>query len=434
MSRFFRSGLLTRILVALCCGVVVGIVLGMLSHGEAPPTVAEKFVRYFGFFGDIFIRLLKMIVVPVVLLSLIGGAASADPTHLGRVGVKIFIFYLASSAVAVCVGLGLANLLRPGSGFHVPGDPGAQVALRESPPLSEVFLNIVPTNPIEALARGDILPIIFFAILFGIGISVVRGSANKTTAHAADTLYEVCLAGAEVMYKVVAGIMQYAPVGVFVLITAVFAQQGPRAIGPLVTVTATAFLGFALHLLIVYGGFLAVCGLGLGRFVRKSSQVMITSFVTRTSSGTLPLTLRTAEERLGVPRSIASFSLPLGATINMDGTAIYLGVCSMFIGFATDMPLTFDQQLTVVITATLASIGTAGIPGAGAIMLLMVMDSIGLKVLPGTNIAAAYAMILGIDALLDMGRTCLNVTGDMVGAMVVAKSERSLDMETWRQA
>lgn len=151
MSRFFKSGLLTRILIALCCGVVVGIVLGMLSHGQASPTTAEQFVRYFGFFGDIFIRLLKMIVVPVVLLSLIGGAASADPTHLGRVGIKIFVFYLATSAIAICVGLGLANLLKPGFGFHVPGDPGVQVALRESPPLSEVFLNIIPTNPVEAI-------------------------------------------------------------------------------------------------------------------------------------------------------------------------------------------------------------------------------------------------------------------------------------------
>lgn len=432
MSYYLRVNLLVKILISLCVGIVVGIALGMVSNGQASPTATETFVQYFGILGDIFIRLLKMIVVPVVLLSLIGGAASADPSRLGRVGLKLLFFYMATSVVAICIGLGLANLVHPGMGFHIPGDSAVEVALREAPPLSKVFLNIIPTNPIESLAKGDILPIIFFAILFGIALSILRASTNPKVSNPANMLYDVCMAGAEAMYKIVAGIMQYAPIGVFVLIATVFAQQGPRAIGPLLMVTATVFVGQALHLLVAYGACLGIYGLGLGTFVRKASQAMITAFVTRSSAGTLPISLRVAEERIGVPRSIASFSLPLGATINMDGTAIYLGVCSMFIGYATDMPLTFDQQLTVVITATLASIGTAGIPGAGAIMLLMVMDSIGLSVQPGTNIAAAYAMILGIDALLDMGRTGLNVTGDLVGATVVAKSEKVLDMGIWK--
>lgn len=431
MSYYLKVNLLVKILISLCLGIVVGIGLGMVSGGQASPTATDTFVSYFGVLGDIFIRLLKMIVVPVVLLSLIGGAASADPSHLGRVGLKLLIFYMATSVVAICIGLGLANVVTPGLGFSIPGDSSIEVALRQAPPLSQVFLNIIPTNPIESLAKGDILPIIFFAILFGIGISILKISPNAKVARSATMLYDVCMAGAEVMYKIVAGIMQYAPIGVFVLIATVFAQQGPRAIGPLLLVTATVFLGQVLHLFIAYGAALGIGGLGIGTFIRKASQAMITAFVTRTSAGTLPISLRVAEERLGVPRSIASFSLPLGATINMDGTAIYLGVCSMFIGYATDMPLTFDQQLTVVITATLASIGTAGIPGAGAIMLLMVMDSIGLSVQPGSNIAAAYAMILGIDALLDMGRTGLNVTGDLVGSVVVAKSEKGLNLGIW---
>lgn len=433
MSYYLRVNLLVKILISLVIGIIVGVGLGMVSSGQASPTATESFIRYFGIFGDIFIRLLKMIVVPVVFLSLIGGAASADPSHLGRVGVKLLAFYMATSVVAICVGLGLANLITPGLGFHIPGDSSVEVALREAPPLSQVFLNIIPTNPVESLAKGDILPIIFFAILFGVGISILRASTNPRLSQSANMLFDVCQAGAEVMYRIVAGIMQYAPIGVFVLIATVFAQQGPRALGPLLLVTATVFLGQVLHLFIAYGASLGFCGLGIGSFIRKASQAMITAFVTRTSAGTLPISLRVAEEKVGVPRSIAAFSLPLGATINMDGTAIYLGVCSMFIGYAIDMPLTFEQQLTVVITATLASIGTAGIPGAGAIMLLMVMDSIGLSVLPGTNIAAAYAMILGIDALLDMGRTGLNVTGDLVGATVVAKSERALDMDIWKR-
>jgi Na+/H+-dicarboxylate symporter len=233
------------------------------------------------------------------------------------------------------------------------------------------------------------------------------------------------------MYKVVSGIMQYAPIGVFVLISIVFAQQGPKALGPLLVVTLTVYLGLIVHLVGVYGGLLSVYKLGFIRFWKGANEAIITAFVTRSSGGTLPITLRVTEENLGVPRTISSFSLPLGATINMDGTAIYLGVCAMFIGYATGNPLTFNQQLTVVITATLASIGTAGVPGAGAIMLLMVLESIGLKVTEGSAVAAAYAMILGIDALLDMGRTALNVAGDIAGTTIVAKSEKELDMAKW---
>ncbi len=428
---YLGTNLLTRILVGLIAGAIVGIVLGVISAGTPAPNAATTFVQYTRFFGDLFIRLLKMIVVPVVLFSLIGGAASISPANLGRVGAKIIVYYLLTSAVAVAVGLFLANMIKPGFGFHVAGDANAKVAASVAPSLATVILNIVPTNPIESLAKGDILPIIFFAILFGIGISMVKNSTNPALAAAARNLDEMISAATAVMYKIVAGVMQYAPFGVFFLIAIVFAEQGPKAIGELLLVTITAYLGMLLHLAFCYGGILAVFGLGLPNFLKKANEAMVTGFVTRTSSGTLPITLRVTEENLGASRSIASFSLPLGATINMDGTAIYLGVCAMFIGFACDVPLTFAQQTTVIITATLASIGTAGVPGAGAIMLLMVMDSINLPITPGTNLAAAYSMILGIDALLDMGRTALNITGDMVGTVVVAKSEKSLDMEAW---
>lgn len=426
MSWYFKSNLLYRIMIGLVLGALVGIVLGWAS-----PEVAAGFIKYTRFFGDLFIRLLKMIVVPVVFFSLVGGAASIAPSHLGRVGIKILVFYLVTSAIAVVIGLALANMIKPGLGFHVVGDPAVQVAARAAPSLGTVFLSIIPTNPVESLAKGDILPIIFFAICFGISISLVKDSKNPSVARGAEVLFEVFSSAAEVMYKIVAGVMQYAPIGVFVLIAIVFAEQGPEAIGPLLLVTVTVYIGLILHLILAYGGSLGIFGMSLVTFLRKGTQPMVTAFVTRSSSGTLPITLRATEERMGAPRSISSFTLPLGATINMDGTAIYLGVCAMFIGYATDMPLTFNQQATVVITATLASIGTAGVPGAGAIMLLMVMDSIGMGVQAGTNIAAAYAMILGIDALLDMGRTSLNVTGDMVGTVIVSKTEGQLDIPVW---
>ena len=429
---YFQTNLLHRILTGLFLGAAAGILLGVVSAGQPSPTTAEQVVGHIRVFGDLFIRLLKIIVVPVVLFSIIGGAASIAPSHLGRVGVKILFYYLLTSAVAVALGLGLAGIVKPGAGLHVSGDPSAQVAARAAPTLSQVFLGIIPTNPVESFAKGDMLPIVFFAILFGLGISLVKDSPIPQTAKAAERLHETCIAVADVMYKIVSGVMQYAPIGVFALITIVFAEQGVRALGPLLLVTATVYIGLALQLLVCYGGCLALFGLNITTFLKKGSSALVTAFVTRTSSGSLPVTLRVTEERLGAPRSIASFSLPLGATINMDGTAIYLGVCAMFIGFSVDAPLSFNQQLTVIVTATLASIGTAGVPGAGAIMLLMVMDTIGLPVQAGTNIAAAYAMILGIDALLDMGRTGLNVAGDMVGTVIVAKTEKKLDLSAWK--
>lgn len=422
---YFKTNLLTRIMVGLVLGAITGIVLGFF------PDAVKPFVDNAKFFGDLFIRLLKMIVVPVILFSLIAGAASIAPSRLGRVGVKIIVYYLLTSAFAVIIGLVFANILKPGLGFNIVGDAAIQGKDAAAPKLITTLLNIVPTNPIDSLAKGDVLPIIFFAVLFGLGISYVKDSKNAAVAKGAGTLFDVCNAGAETMYKVVGGIMQYAPIGVFVLIATVFAQQGAKAIGPLLVVTLTVYVGMIVHLVGVYGGLLSVYKLGFLRFLKGANEAMITAFVTRTSSGTLPITMRVSEENLGVPRTISSFTLPLGATVNMDGTAIYLGVCAMFIGFATGNPLTFNQQLTVVITATLASIGTAGVPGAGAIMLLMVLESIGLKVTEGSAVAAAYAMILGIDALLDMGRTCLNVSGDIVGSAIVAKTEKELDLAKW---
>ena len=427
LSWYFKPNLLSRILIGLVLGAVVGIALGYGS-----PEAVKAFVDNTKFFGDLFIRLLKMIVVPVILFSLIAGAASIAPSRLGRVGVKIMVYYLATSALAVAIGLAFANVFQPGAGMGIVGDAAVQGKAAESPTMSQILLNIVPTNPAESLAKGDVLPIIFFAVLFGLAIAYVKDSKDPVVAKGADSLFQLVNAAAETMYKIVRGIMEYAPIGVFFLIAMVFAQQGAKALGPLLFVTLTVYVGLLVHLVISYGGIMAVAGLGFFKFLKGANEAMITAFVTRSSGGTLPVTMRCSEEKLGIPRNICSFTLPLGATINMDGTAIYLGVCAMFIGYATGNPLTMDQQVTVIITATLASIGTAGVPGAGAIMLLMVLESIGMKVEAGSAIAAAYAMILGIDALLDMGRTCLNVGGDMAGSAIVAKSEGELELAKWQ--
>ncbi|MDR1081830.1 MAG: dicarboxylate/amino acid:cation symporter [Deltaproteobacteria bacterium] len=426
LSWYFRVNLLKRILIGLVLGAVCGCVLG------AAPEAARVFIVSTGIFGDLFIRLLKMIVVPVILFSLITGAASISPGRLGRVGLKTLAYYFVTSVIAVAIALALANIFQPGLNMGIIGDAAVKGTSAKAPPLSQILLDIVPTNPAESLARGDVLPIIFFALVFGIALAFLRDSKDGKAAAAADRLFELCSACAETMYKVVGGIMQFAPVGVFVLIAIVFAQHGPKAVGPLLYVAMTMYVGFVLHLVIGYGGFLRlVSNLSFIKFVKGANAASLTAFVTRSSNGTLPVTMRVSEEIMGVPRSVSSFTLPVGATVNMDGTAIYLAVCAMFIGFATGQPLNFNQQLTVMITATLAAVGTAGVPGAGVIMLLMVLESVDLPVTEGSAGAVAYAMIIGIDALLDMGRTCMNVTGDMAGAVIVSKSERVLDESKW---
>jgi len=417
-SWYFNTNLLLRILIGLVLGGIVGLVAGESILWVAP-------------FGSLFVRLLKMIVMPVILTTLVVGAASISPAELGKVGIKIVIYYLVTSAFAVAVGLLMGNVFKPGLGLDLSNIGEAAGKAIQKPSLVDTLLNIIPTNPFSALSGGAVLPTIFFAIIFGIGISYLKISKEERLKKAGDILFNVFDGAAEVMYLIVRWVLQYAPIGVFALIAVVFAKQGPKVVGPLGTVTLACFLGYILHTVVVYGGLLTLSGLSFFKFLSGAKEAMITAFVTRSSSGTLPVTMKCAEENLGVSKQVYSFTLPLGATINMDGTAIYQGVCVLFIAFAVGMPLDLTQQLTVILTAVLASIGTAGVPGAGAIMLLMVLQSVGLSMDEGSAVAAAYAMILGIDAILDMGRTCINVTGDLTGTTIVAKTEKLLNMSKW---
>ena len=417
---YFKSNLLIRILIGLILGGVVGLVAG-------------ESILWVNPLGSLFVNSLKMIVMPVILSSLIVGAASINPAELGRVGIKIILFYMVTSAFAVAMGLLMGNIFKPGAGLALGSAADAAGRVLNQPKFIDTLIAIIPKNPFGALASGAVLPTIFFAIIFGIGISYLKASSDDRLKKSGDTLFMVFDASAEVMYMIVRWVLQFAPIGVFALIAVVFAKQGPKVIGALGTVTIAAFLGYILHVIIIYGGLLLINKLSVVKFFKGGKGPMITAFVTRSSSGTLPVTMSDIDKNLGVSRKIYSFTLPLGATINMDGTAIYQGVCALFIGFAIGMPLSFAQQITVILTAVLASIGTAGVPGAGAIMLLMVLNSVGLPVEAGTPVAAAYAMILGIDAILDMGRTSVNVTGDMVGTILVAKSEKELDMAKWKK-
>lgn len=420
MGWYFRSNLLVRIMLGLLLGAVAGLYFG--------PEVS-----WINPLGDIFVRLLKMIVMPVVMFTLIVGAASVHPARLGRVGVKALGVYMVTTGFAVGVGLLFGNIFRPGRGLALSGTgESAGKVTMETPSLLDTVVNIVPVNPFNAITSGEILPTIFFCLLFGIGVAFLRESEDARIRNAAETVFHFFEGGAEVMYLVVHWILQYAPIGVFALIAVVFGTQGAEAFGPLGLTTLAVYLAFIAHMVLVYGTGVALFRLSPVQFFSKAKKAIVTGFVTRSSGGTLPVSMEVADEEMGVSKGVYSFSLPLGATINMDGTAIYQGVCAIFIGFAIDAPLTFSQQMTVIATAVLASIGTAGVPGAGALMLMMVLNSVGLSVEEGTPVAMAYAMIFGIDALLDMGRTACNITGDLAITCIVGKTEKEIDLSKWR--
>ena len=414
---YFNFNLLYRILI----GLVVGALLGIIFQDK---------ILWIAPFGALFVRLLKMIMMPIILATLVVGASSISPATLGKVGVRIILLYLATSAIAVLIGLLMGTIFQPSADMGVlVADAAAKAAAKQ--PVSQILLNIVPTSVAQAVVNETVLQVIFFAIVFGIGLSYIRISGNDRVKKAADVVYNVFDGTAEIMMRMVTAIMQYAPIGVLALVAEVFAKQGSKVAGSLAIVTIACFLGYVIHIVLVYGGLLKINKLSIKRFFKDAKDPFVTAFVTRSSNGTLPVTIEAAD-RLGIPKEVYAFSLPLGATINMDGTAIYQGVCAIFISLTvTGVNFTLGQMGLIIITATLASIGTAGVPGAGAIMLLMVLEAVGLPVTAGSTTAGAYAMILGIDAILDMGRTALNVTGDLTCTTVVTKGLKQLDMKQW---
>jgi len=416
-SWYFESNLLYRILIGLVLGVLLGLVFKEKILWIAP-------------FGDLFVRLLKMIMMPIILSTLIVGASSVSPANLGKVGIRVIAFYLITSALAVAIGLLMGMVFQP----NTPLANFAETAGREAkaPTPTEILLNMVPTSVAQVIVNETILAVIFFALVFGIAVSYLRVSPDERIKRAGETLYSFFDGIAEVMMLVVKGIMQYAPFGVLALVAVVLANNGPKVMGALAVVTAACFSGYAIHIVFVYCAMVKILGgLSIRRYFKDAKDPFITAFVTRSSNGTLPISMEAADN-LGVPKNIYSFSLPLGATINMDGTAIYQGVCATFIALSVrGHGFTMHEMGTIVITATLASIGTAGVPGAGAIMLLLVLDSVGLPVTAGSAVAGAYALILGIDALLDMGRTALNVTGDLSCTTIVAKRLKQIDLSKW---
>lgn len=389
-----------RILIGLVLGVVVGLAL------QGSPEIANTFIAPI---GTIFLNLIKLIIVPLVFASLVVGVAGMeDVTKLGRVGAKTFIYYFITTAIAIFIGLLLANVLNVGGSYVLPTAGEMVYEAAEAPPFIDTLVNIIPSNPLKALVNGDMLQIIVFALIFGMGLLVI-GEKGKVVFNIFDSI-------AEAMYAITRFIMSLAPIGVFGLMAPVIANNGPEVLLPLIRLIGIAYLASAVHIVLVYGASVKFLSkMNPLEFARKAFPAWATAFTTSSSSGTLPVSMQSAES-LGIPQPIYSFVLPLGATINMDGTAIYQGVSALFIAQVFGVSLTLSQQLTIILTATLASVGTAGVPGAGMIMLAMVLQSVGLPV-------EGIALVAGVDRILDMVRTSLNVLGDLTAALFVSRSE-----------
>lgn len=411
-----RRGLTTKIFI----GLLIGLVVGILVYSLPPGTFKDDILidGIFQLLGQVFLRGIMMMVVPLVFISLVNGAASmGDVKKLGRVGARTIAFYLATTAFAVSLALVLGYFLKPGIGLDLGAIEQIETTVSEKTPLVQILYEMVPRNPISAMAEGNMLQIIVFAIITGIGLSVL-GDKVKLVVQIFEQLNELVL-------KMVGFIMLFAPIGVFGLIARTFATVGYAALIPLLKYIIAVYIGLILHAGLVYSGMLkGLTGLSPKKFFKKIFPAMSVAFSTASSNATVPINLDINEKQLGVSRNIAAFTIPLGATINMDGTAIMQGVATFFIAQVYNVPLSIGAILTVVLTATLASIGTAGVPGAGTIMLSMVLQSIGLPL-------EGIGLIMGIDRLVDMGRTTINITGDAACTVIIAKKEGELDEEVF---
>ena len=410
--------LTNRILLAMVAGIATGSIINLLMHsggvGQGLKDLVDLYLvgGLFDVVGRIFVASLKLLVVPLVLVSLICGSSSlGDSARMGPIAVKTLCFYLATTAIAISLALFFAVLVSPGNGIEMAGSAAFQA--RQAPPLGDVLVDIFPSNPVRAMADGKMLQIIVFALLFGYAISHAGGPGRRLASFFRDM--------DAVIMKMVEILMLLAPYGVYALLSKLFATLGIGAILDLAAYVFTVIGVLLLHALGVYSILLRTfTGLSPRMLLRKMRPIWAFAFSTASSGATLPITLRTVEKRLGVHNSVAGFTVPLGATINMDGTAIMQGVATVFIAQVYGVDLSVADFMTVILTATLASVGTAAVPGVGLITLALVLEQAGLPV-------EGIALIIGVDRLLDMVRTAVNVTGDTTISIIVAKSENQFD-------
>lgn len=408
-----KLGLTTVIFIALLLGAVTGLVL----HYWVPAGYVKDTLIIDGVFyvlGNGFLRGMRMLVVPLVFCSIVCGTMSiGDTKKLGKVGVKTLVFYMVTTALAITVALTIGNIINPGLNLDMSAIKVAETTVAEAKPFADVLLDIIPTNPIGALAEGNMLQVIFFALIVGI---ILAGQGERVS-----TVADFLAQGNHIMMDMTMLVMKVAPIGVFCLIAKTFASIGFDGFMPMIKYMGAVLLALGVQCFVVYMAMLkGFTGMSPIKFVKKFLPVMGFAFSTATSNATIPLSIETLDKKIGVSKKISSFTIPLGATINMDGTAIMQGVAVVFVAQAFNITLTPVDYLTVITTATVASIGTAGVPGVGLITLSMVFASVGLPV-------EGIGLIMGIDRLLDMTRTAVNITGDAVCTTIVAHQDKMID-------
>ncbi|MDY4443559.1 MAG: dicarboxylate/amino acid:cation symporter [Butyricicoccus sp.] len=408
-----KIALSTKIFIALISGAL----LGVLIHYFMPNGYFRDTVLVGGIFyvvGQGFIRLMQMLVVPLVFCSLVCGSMSiGDTKTLGKVGIKTVIFYLFTTAMAICIALGVASLINPGIGISLESVKAADVTVAEPTSFADTLLNIIPKNPVGSMANGDMLPIIVFALFVGILLAKM-GSKASTVSNFFSQFNDL-------MMEMTMAVMTIAPIGVFCLIAKTFSEIGFSAFLPMLKYMGAVILALAIQCFGSYQALLFVfTRLNPIRFIKKFVPVMMFAFTTATSNATIPMSIDTLNKKMGVSKKISSFTIPLGATVNMDGTSIMQGVAVIFIAQAYGIALTPSDMLTVIATATIASIGTAGVPSVGLVTLSMVLTSVGLP-------TEGIALIMGIDRILDMMRTAVNITGDAICTTIVAHQNKMLD-------
>ena len=408
LKSWFAIKLWKRVIGGLILGVIVGLLFGEAAGSLKP-------------IGDIFVNLIKMLVIPLIFTTLVSGVtAMGSVAKLGSIGVKAIGLYLATTAVAITIGLIVGAFFQPGVGVEFTGVTPKPVA--DAPGVVERLINIIPANPVAALAEGNVLSVIFFALIFGVGV-LLSGDKGKPVGDAIDS-------AADVMLNITHMVMELAPFGVFALIAWVAGTQGAEALLNIFTLVIAVYLACMLHITLVYGGMIRVLlNLPLVRFFRGILDAQVVAYSTSSSSATLPVTISCATDNLGLNRSVASSVLPLGATINMDGTALYLGIVALFAAQALGIELTMADYFLIGLTATLTSVGAAGIPSASLFLLATVLQVFDVT---AEQTALIVGFILPFDRIMDMARTVVNVSGDAAVATTVAKWEGQMDEEIYR--
>lgn len=409
--------LTTKILLGLFLGFLFGLVLNNIQDGFIKNTVLLDGVLKV--LGNGFTSAIKMMVVPLVFVSLVCGTSSmGDVKRLGRIGGKTMLFYLGTTAIAIVISLILGNVLKPGVGLDMSSMASGSVTIGESKPVIDIILGIIPSNPIKSLAEGEMLQIIFFAILLGVAMSTLDKKADPVRVIF-ESANEICM-------KMVSLIMTAAPYGVFALVSTTFATVGTDAIFALLKYIVVVLIGLLIHVTVVYGGLFKIfTRQKIKPFLLKFSRVAAITFSTASSNASVPASLEIMEE-LGVSKGIRSFTIPMGATINMDGTAIMQGIAALFIAQTYNIEISMNDMMTIVLTATLASIGTAGVPGVGMIMLSMVLQSVGLPL-------EGIGLIMGVERIIDMFRTTVNVMGDNICTLIIGNSEKELNLYNYNK-